>query len=145
MIGNFQRKKPITIPKEVIDIEVPIVRVAIVIVGAIFIYGIVLFCLEIYELAATGEQTIPYLPYEASIITVIVYLFYLFFIIRHNLKRRDLKASSEMSVENKIGKRSIIVFTLLLAFGMIFFAGEMISSSVELFLEHSEEVALNEF
>ncbi len=145
MLGNIRRKKPITIPKEVIDIEVPIVRVAIVIVGSIFVYGIVLFCLEIFELAMTGEGTIPHLPYEASVITVLVYLFYLFFIIRHNLKSRDLNALRETSVEHINGGRSIIVFTLLLAFGMIFFAGEMISSSVELFLEHSEEVVLNEF
>ena len=145
MIGNYQRKKPITIPKEVIDIEVPIVRVAIVIVGAIFIYGIVLFCLEAFQIAMNAEETIPYLPYEASVITVIVYLFYLFFIIRHNLKSRDLAAVAKASSDHKFGKRSLLVFTLLLAFGMIFFAGEMISSSVELFLEHSEGVVMSEF
>jgi len=84
MLGNYYRKKPITIPQEVIEIEVPIVRVAIVIVGSIFVYGIVLFCIEILEIATNKIPTIPYLPYEANLIMVTVYLFYLFFIIRHN-------------------------------------------------------------
>ncbi len=142
MLGNYQRKGPIIIPKEVIDIEVPIVRVAIVIVGSIFVYGIVLFCVEIFELALGAEQTIPHLPYEASVITVIVYLFYLFFIIRHNLKNRDLSTLSDTQTQsdNQLGSRSLLIFTLLLAFVMIFFAGEMISSSVELFIDHGVEL-----
>ncbi len=147
MLGNFYRKGPIIIPKEVIDIEVPIVRVAIVIVGSIFVYGIVLFCLEAFELAMSADQiiekTIPHLPYEASIITVLVYLFYLFFIIRHNLKNRDPESPTTSSGNDHLGSRSLLIFTLVLAFVMIFFAGEMISSSVELFLDHG--IDLNEF
>ncbi len=43
--------------------------------------------------------------------------------------------------------RNFLIGVLVLAFAMIFFAGEMISSSVELFLEQSQEVGitLNEF
>ncbi|MHA1940575.1 MAG: hypothetical protein ACW97P_02480 [Candidatus Hodarchaeales archaeon] len=146
MIGNYTRKEPIIIPQEVVEIEVPIVRVAIVIVGSIFIYGIVLFCLEIFEIATGAVQTIPFLPYEANVIMVIVYLFYLFFIIRHNLRNRDLSTLRKQETQ-EAENRSLLIFILLLGFGMIFFAGEMISSSVELFLEHSHEIGieLNEF
>jgi len=147
MIGNYHRRKPIKIPQEVIEIEVPIVRVAIVIVGSIFVYGIVLFCIEIYEIATNKVPSIPYLPYEANIIMVVVYLFYLFFIIRHNLKNRDLESIKKSSEGHAFGTRSFLIFILILGFGMIFFAGEMISSSVELFLEQSHDAgfALNEF
>jgi Ca2+/Na+ antiporter len=147
MLGNYHRKKPIIIPQEVIEIEVPIVRVAIVIVGSIFVYGIVLFCIEIFEIATNKVPSIPYLPYEANIIMVVVYLFYLFFIIRHNLKSRNLEAIKKASEDHALGTRSFLIFILLLGFGMIFFAGEMISSSVELFLEQSHDAGfvLNEF
>ena len=147
MLGNYHRKKPIIIPQEVIEIEVPIVRVAIVIVGSIFVYGIVLFCIEIYEIATNKVPSIPYLPYEANIIMVAVYLFYLFFIIRHNLKSRNLESLKKASKDHVLGTRSFLIFILLLGFGMIFFAGEMISSSVELFLEQSHDAGfvLNEF
>jgi Ca2+/Na+ antiporter len=147
MLGNYTRKKPITIPQEVVEIEVPIVRVAIVIVGSIFVYGIVLFCLEIFELAINAEQTIPHLPYEANIIMVMIYLLYLVFIIRHNLKTRDPDAIKKASENHELGSRSFLIFVLILAFGMIFFAGEMISTSVELFLDPSRQPGfdLNEF
>ncbi|MHA1947459.1 MAG: hypothetical protein ACXAC6_03925 [Candidatus Hodarchaeales archaeon] len=147
MLGNYYRKKPITIPKEVIEIEVPIVRVAIVIVGSIFVYGIVLFCIEILEIATNRIPTIPYLPYEANLIMVTVYLFYLFFIIRHNLKNRSPETIKKLSESHTLGSRSFLIFILVLGFGMIFFAGEMISSSIELFLEQSNEAGfvLNEF
>lgn len=146
IIGNFNHKKPIAIPQEVVEIEVPIVRVAIVIVGSIFVYGIVLFCIEIFEIATNAQQTVPFLPYEANMIMVIVYLFYIFFIIRHNLKNR-LPLSKAALDEHELGNRSFLIFILVLAFGMIFFAGEMISSSVELFLEQSHDIGiiLNEF
>ena len=147
ILGNYNRKKSIIIPQEVVEIEVPIVRVAIVIVGSIFVYGIVLFCLEIFEIATNAVQTIPYLPYEANVIMVAVYLFYLFFIIRHNLQNRDPNAVLKEEKSHKFENRSFIIFILLLGVGMIFFAGEMISSSVELFLESSHEIGieLNEF
>ena len=147
ILGNYHRKKPIIIPKEVIEIEVPIVRVAIVIVGSIFVYGIVLFCLEIFEIAINANPTIPFLPYEANVIMVAVYLLYLYFIIRHNLKNKDPETVKKSAESHALASRSFLIFLLLLGFGMIFFAGEMISSSVELFLEHSHEIGLelNEF
>ena len=60
--------------------------------------------------------------------------FYLFFIIRHNLKNRNLESIKKSSEDHVLGTRSFLIFILLLGFGMIFFAGEMLSSSVELFL-----------
>ena len=147
MLGNYTRRKPIIIPQEVVEIEVPIVRVAIVIVGSIFVYGIVLFVVEVFEIAQGMEQTVPYLPYEANVIMVLVYLLYLFFIVRHNLRNRDPNNVKKASEDHSLGSRSFLIFILVLGFGMIFFAGEMISSSVELFLERSHEVGivLNEF
>ena len=147
MLGNYHRKKPIIIPQEVVEIEVPIVRVAIVIVGSIFVYGIVLFCIEIFEIATESIPTIPFLPYEANVIMVSVYLLYLYFIIRHNLRNKDPETTKESAESHALASRSFLIFLLLLGFGMIFFAGEMISSSVELFLEHSHELVLtlNEF
>jgi cation:H+ antiporter len=144
IIGNYKRKGAIIIPEEVKEIEVPIVRVAIVIVGSIFVYGIVLFALE----AMTGPGTVPFLPYEANVIMVLVYLFYLYFIIRHNLQRQSKKNASEQQEKEELYaahpiSRGFIIFVLVLAFTMIFFAGEMISSSVEIFLEH--DPILNEF
>lgn len=139
ILGNGVRKKPISIPEEVIEIEVPIVRVAIVIIGAIFVYGIVLFTLEIYDWFEFGTQTIPYLPYEANVITVLVYVFYLFFILRHNLQKKTQKSSyheddEEITHVHSYVDRRFLILVLVLAFSMIFFAGEMISSSVEHFL-----------
>ncbi|MHA2247024.1 MAG: hypothetical protein ACXADY_18920 [Candidatus Hodarchaeales archaeon] len=146
IIGNIKRKGPIIIPDEVVEIEVPIVRVAIVFVGSIFVLGIVLFALEAFE---TAESAVPYLPYEASVITVIVYIFYLFFIIRHNLKNK-VPSTQEQQQHGEAAfsvNWKILSFILFLAFLFIFFAGEMISSSVELFLDRSHEVGieLNEF
>ncbi|MFX1282907.1 MAG: hypothetical protein ACFFB5_04595 [Promethearchaeota archaeon] len=153
IIGNVKRKAAIIIPEEVVEIEVPIVRVAIVIVGAIFVYGIVLFALEVFEIATTpqGVHTVPFLPYEANVIMVVVYLFYLFFILRHNLQKKVQTITEQQKGESHITEPSIsrnfLISVLILAFVMIFFAGEMISSSVELFLEQSHMVGLelNEF
>ncbi|UCE13872.1 MAG: hypothetical protein JSV04_01535 [Candidatus Heimdallarchaeota archaeon] len=148
ILGNLRRDKSIVIPEEVLQIEVPIVRVAIVIVGSIFVYGIVLFGLEIFGLAAGEELPVPHLPYEAAAIMVIVYLFYLYFILRHNLKNKvqRLEQKDEAHYEPVIS-RNFLIIVLVVAFAAIFFAGEMISSSVELFLEQSHEVGitLNEF
>lgn len=142
ILGNLKRKKPIIIPDEVLEIEVPIVRVAIVIVGSIFVYGIVLFVLEVYQIAYDKTPQIPILPYEANIVMVLVYVFYLFFIIRHNLQsQKDSRSydqvDSEQNHHDSKVSRNNLVFILVLAFTMIFFAGEMISSSVERFLETS--------
>lgn len=140
ILGNLKRKTAIILPNEVLDIEVPIVRVAIVIVGSIFVYGIVLFVLEVYEIAQGAVPQVPLLPYEANIVMVLVYLFYLFFIIRHNMKLKTTNSldkqtdSKEEHHELKISKQWV-VFLLVLAFTMIFFAGEMISFSVEKFLD----------
>ncbi len=139
VLGNLKRKSVIIIPEEVLEIEVPIVRVAIVIVGSIFVLGIVLFVLEVYEVVGGVTPQIPILPYEANVVMVLVYLFYLFFIIRHNLQLKKKmepheKSDSEiLHPESKISRQTLI-FILVLAFTMIFFAGEMISSSVERFL-----------
>ena len=149
ILGNFKRKGAIIIPEEVVEIEVPIVRVAIVIVGSIFVYGIVLFVLEVFEIATStsGEHSIPILPYEANVIMVLVYILYLFFILRHNLQKnprpvRDNQEKEETHVESSVS-RNYLTFVLVVAFAMIFFAGEMISSSVELFL--AQDPIFNEF
>ncbi len=147
IIGNLKRKTAIIIPEEVVEIEVPIVRVAIVIVGSIFVYGIVLFAIEVFQIATspqTGDivHSPPFLPYEANIIMVVVYLFYLFFILRHNLQKKaqtiieNQEKGESNDTEHPIS-RNFLISVLVLAFIMIFFAGEMISSSVELFLDQS--------
>ncbi|MFW9856590.1 MAG: hypothetical protein ACFFFG_16175 [Candidatus Thorarchaeota archaeon] len=148
IIGNFRRKKSISIPPEVVEVEIPIVRVAIVFVGAIWTLGIVLFALEAIEIATEAEAVIPFLPYEASALMVIVYLFYLFFILRHNLQHRVQSSPSASSASNQAEtNRGFLLFILVLAFTAIFFAGEMISSSVELFLESTQQIgiSINEF
>ncbi|MFW9777423.1 MAG: hypothetical protein ACFFE8_01135 [Candidatus Heimdallarchaeota archaeon] len=148
IIGNFRRGTSISIPPEVVEVEIPIVRVAIVFVGAIWTLGIVLFALEAIEIASEAEAVIPFLPYEASALMVIVYLFYLFFILRHNLQHRVQSSSNVSSASNQTEtKRGFLLFILVLAFAAIFFAGEMISSSVELFLESSQQtgISINEF
>ncbi|MHA2223980.1 MAG: hypothetical protein ACXAC8_02175 [Candidatus Hodarchaeales archaeon] len=139
ILGNLKRKEVIIIPDEVLEIEVPIVRVAIVIVGSIFVYGIVLFVLEVYEIATGEIPQIPVLPYEANIVMVLVYVFYLYFIIRHNLqltknsKTSAPNGSEESQSELQMSQQGLFLI-LVIAFTMIFFAGEMISSSVEKFL-----------
>ncbi|MFX1506524.1 MAG: hypothetical protein ACFFDC_10455 [Promethearchaeota archaeon] len=150
IIGNYKRKGAIVIPEEVVEIEVPIVRVAIVIVGSIFVYGIVLFVLEVFEIATSpsNEHSIPLLPYEANVIMVLVYLLYLFFILRHNLQKNtqsilDNQEKGESHVIEPSITRNYLIFILVIAFAMIFFAGEMISSSVELFL--AQDPVFNEF
>lgn len=138
MLGNRIRKGPIILPQEVIDVEIPIMRVAIVILGSIFVIGIVTFVLEIYNIVKTSTPVIvPRLPNEASFILVITYLFYLYFIIRHNLQhtnksKEDTSSEKKISLEQHITtKRSNLFIFLLIAFVGIFLAGEMISTSVE--------------
>jgi Ca2+/Na+ antiporter len=152
MLGNGIRKGPITVPEEVIKVEVPIVRVAIVMIGSIFVLGIVLFAQDALEAAKTGNEIIPYLPYEAALISVLVYLFYLYFIIKHNLKE-NLKNKEGIKEENKEevhdgakSNKMMLLLILTLAFVFIFFAGEMISRSVEIFLDlPNNEFHLNQF
>ncbi|MHA2365711.1 MAG: hypothetical protein ACXAC7_17265 [Candidatus Hodarchaeales archaeon] len=153
VIGNYVRKGPIHVPQEVIDVEVPIIRVAIVMTGSIFVLGIVLFALAALEKAEnTGAEVVPYLPYEAAIITVLVYVLYLYFIIKHNLKEQKAKMetqTNELELGHKVKKREVkkgnLIFVLFLAFTFIFFAGEMISKSVELFLDKPGGIEINEF
>lgn len=152
LIGNYVRKGPIIVPKEVIDVEVPILRVAILMMGSIFVLGITLFAVE----GINPDAGVPHLPYTASLITVLVYFFYLYFIIKHNLdeQKSKLKAQKEEGIspdddsDSDAAKtsRSMLFFILFLAFTFIFFAGEMISSSVELFLALDDSpITISEF
>ena len=143
LIGNRERGGPIIVPDEVITVEIPIVRIAMVIIGSIFVLGIVLYAQEALVTARSAlglnpsipdlTNSVPYLPYEAALISVIVYLFYLFFIIRHNLKS-NLKTEVIPASKSEHQNKTILFVILTLAFVFIFFAGEMISRSVELFL-----------
>ena len=91
MLGNRIRKGPIDLPQEVVDVEVPIMRVAIVILGSIFVIGIVEFVIEVYSIVQTGASDIlPRLPHEASLMMVLTYLAYLYFITYLVLERIKL-------------------------------------------------------
>ena len=145
MIGNNLRKGPVIVPDEVIKVEIPIVRIALVIIGSIFVLGVVLYAQEAFLVATTHIDNIPYLPYEAALFSVIVYIFYLYFILRHNLKSKPLESTSQTTTKHPQNKLILIVI-LVLAFFFIFFAGEMISRSVELFLNlPNNQFQLNEF
>ena len=142
MIGNHIRKGPIIVPDEVIKVEIPIVRIALVIIGSIFVLGIVLYAQDALQLVQDVinnktqiTEVIPYLPYEAALISVIVYIFYLYFIIRHNLKEKAKSPAKTPQHDEQHQNKLILIVVLLLAFTFIFFAGEMISRSVEIFLK----------
>lgn len=140
ILGNRIRGGPIIVPDEVIKVEIPIVRIALVMIGSIFVLGIVLFAQEALAVARDAfnhivpTESVPYLPYEAALISVIVYLFYLFFIIRHNLLSNKEPAGEPSSKSEYHQNKSKLILILILAFVFIFFAGEMVSRSVELFL-----------
>ena len=89
IIGNRIRKGPIHLPPEVIEVEVPIMRVAIVILGSIFVIGTVEFIQEVFLKVQGSTETnlVPKLPHEAALLMVLIYLFYLAFIIRHNINK----------------------------------------------------------
>lgn len=136
LMGNRQRNGPIIVPDEVIKVEIPILRIALVIIGSIFVLGIVKYAQEALDVAqGLKVDSIPYLPYEAALISVIVYIFYLYFIIQHNLKSKQ-SGGQEIKTKTEIHQnKTVLVLILVLAFVFIFFAGEMISRSVELFLD----------
>ena len=144
LIGNKERNGPIIVPDEVITVEIPIVRIALVMIGSIFVLGIVLYAQEALVIAKSAlnlnsstpdlTNSVPYLPYEAALISVIVYLFYLYFIIRHNLKSKPANAGEQSNKSEYYQNKGMLVLILVLAFVFIFFAGEMVSRSVELFL-----------
>ncbi|MHA1990782.1 MAG: hypothetical protein ACW981_21050 [Candidatus Hodarchaeales archaeon] len=152
MLGNRIRKGPIDLPQEVVDVEVPIMRVAIVILGSIFVIGIVEFAVEVYNMAQAAlndvvlqNNIIPRLPHEASLLMVLTYVAYLYFIVKHNLEQVEKKSPARKDDDSEtdnnyhpIGKIALSGF-LLLAFAGIFAAGEMISSSVE-FLAEKEHI-----
>ncbi|MFW9928955.1 MAG: sodium:calcium antiporter [Candidatus Thorarchaeota archaeon] len=136
ILGNKIRRGPIDLPAEVIDVEVPIMRVAIVILGSIFTIGIVEFVIEVYNKVTenNASNVVPRLPHEASALMVLTYLVYLFFIVNHNLNQ--LRSGKEPVKPNSLSKqhpmsRYKLIGFLVLAFAGIFVAGEMISSSVE--------------
>ena len=121
-------------------------------IGSIFVLGIVLFAQEALTTAqaiansTTITDSVPYLPYEPALISVIVYLFYLYFIIRHNIKG---KVNNPIEIKHKTEhhqNKTMLILILIFAFAFIFFAGEMISRSVELFLElPNNPFTMNEF
>lgn len=152
ILGNRIRGGPVIVPDEVIKVEIPIVRIALVMIGSIFVLGIVLFAQEALTVARdaaqkiTPTESVPFLPYEAALISVIVYLFYLFFIIRHNLKSKPDTGEEPSSKSEQHQNKGMLVLILVLAFVFIFFAGEMVSHSVELFLKlPNNPLVLDEF
>ncbi|OLS22711.1 MAG: hypothetical protein HeimC3_29850 [Candidatus Heimdallarchaeota archaeon LC_3] len=137
MLGNRIRKGPIELPQEVVDVEVPIMRVAIVILGSIFVIGIVEFVVEVYNIVQDNVTDIlPRLPHEASLLMVLTYVAYLYFIVKHNLKMVEKKPPEENldSTHHSVGRNVLFGF-LLLSFAGIFAAGEIIASSVEFLAE----------
>ncbi|MHA1448635.1 MAG: sodium:calcium antiporter [Candidatus Hodarchaeales archaeon] len=124
----------ITLPKEVVAVEVPVMRGAIVMLGGLFIVGIATIGFTEGEIT---EATLPHLPGYAALLMVIVYLAYLFFIIRYvgREKGPDEGTTVETTVDDSpkkhhFTKRQTIIL-LIMGFVGIFFAGEMISQSVE--------------
>jgi len=116
------------VPSEVMSIEVPAMRLT-------FTMMMVLFALAIAEEAfGHGEA---HISWQAALLMITTYLVYLLFILSPRYMKRTEKPKEERIREEEIHGHSkrVIGALLLLGFGGVFFAAEMISGGVEHLVE----------
>ncbi len=121
-IGS-RRKGHIEVPEEVLRVEVPAMRLT-------FTMMMVLFAIAITKEAIFGKEAV--IPADAALLMIVMYLVYLVFILSpRSSKRVNTPKEEQIRDENAHGhsKRNIVIL-LLIGFGGIFIAAEMISTSV---------------
>ncbi|MFW9997439.1 MAG: sodium:calcium antiporter [Candidatus Odinarchaeota archaeon] len=125
------------VPAELLEVEVPVMRGAIIMLGGLFVIGITTlgFLGEVPD-----ESTIPHLPSYAALLMVVSYLAYLIFILGYKGKKKERK-EVEVSHGHHFTKRQTIIL-LIMGFVGIIFAGEMISQSAE---SVGQGIGLDEF
>ncbi|MHA2296407.1 MAG: sodium:calcium antiporter [Candidatus Hodarchaeales archaeon] len=117
------------VPTELLEVEVPVMRGAIIMLGGLFVIGIATVS---FLGDKPDEASLPYLPSYAALLMVITYLAYLFFIIRYKGGKKSKKEVEEShgKKHHEFTKRQTIIL-LTVGFTGILFAGEMISQSAE--------------
>ncbi len=142
------------VPKDIIETEIPLLRVGITILGAITFIGIVEFSLEVMAFSQANNQAekfVPTLPMEAAALMVLVYLIYLYLLLTRHRKKADEEVSttenrqknhtSEEHDSHDVSTRHLLILSIFGLLGIIL-AGEFISGSVETI---SHEFGVNEF
>ncbi len=137
------------VPDDIINTEVPLLRVGVVILGGITFIGIVEFILEVFAIqqqSSAAEQFVPTLPVEAAILMVVIYLIYLYLLLKNrglseanhshptptaeNKIPDDPKSTETRSDEVKeVSTKHLAILTIFGLLGIIL-AGELISGSV---------------
>ncbi len=136
------------VPDDIINTEVPLLRVGVVILGGITFIGVIEFILEVFALqqgSKSAAKFLPTLPVEAAVLMVVIYLIYIYLLLRNrglSNVEDDLMESARRATTNsqpeKPTKTSQDAFSTshlvtLSFFGLlgIILAGEFISGSVE--------------
>ncbi len=124
IVISTRGKADMEVPREVIRKDSVLIRWTIVALVSMFALGIV----DLAATAATGD--VNYFPREASVVLFISYIVYAF-----SLKEGEVGEVGEQKIAlPHYSKRNSVILTILGFIG-IFFAGEMLTFSVELLLE----------
>ncbi|MFX0096883.1 MAG: sodium:calcium antiporter [Candidatus Hodarchaeota archaeon] len=135
------RKGRVRVPREVILHESELIRSTFVAIMMLFMFGLILFVFPI----AGGGGGIGYIPPIAAFCLLLIYVSYVIQLTRKEGNHQTIspaKIEPSKPPENErrehtpaISKRLALVF-IIVAFLGIFVAGEVITSTVELTIEH---------
>ncbi|NHJ13301.1 MAG: hypothetical protein EAX95_06465 [Candidatus Thorarchaeota archaeon] len=125
IVVSTRRKDDLDVPGEVIKKDSVLIRWTIVALVSMFALGVI-------DMISSPGETL-YFPWEASLILFLSYILY-----SADLMRGEEVTNSEKAIPH-LQKRSAGILCLLGFIG-IFFAGEILTSSVEILLHDYEEV-----
>ncbi|TFG94692.1 hypothetical protein E4H12_14715 [Candidatus Thorarchaeota archaeon] len=127
IIISTRGKPDMDVPEEAIKKDSVLIRWAIVALVAMFALGI----MDMIAVAAIPDAPIPRFPVMASLVLFVSYIIY-----AGALATGDVVEDSELA-KTSHSKRTAIILSLMGFIG-IFFAGEILTSSVELLLHNYE-------
>lgn len=143
ILVSSRRRGYIEVPREVILHESELIRSTFVAIMMIFMFGLILHVFPI----GGGGGGIGYIPSIAAFCLLLIYISYVIQLLRrkgHDLVLSPAKTGPPEPQENErlksipgISMKMAIVF-IIVAFLGIFIAGEVITSTVELTIEHLE-------
>ncbi|MFX1485534.1 MAG: sodium:calcium antiporter [Promethearchaeota archaeon] len=133
----------VKVPRELILSESELIRSTFIAIMMIFTFGLILHVFPI----GGGEGGIGYIPPLVAFCLLLIYLFYVVQLLRrkeHDLMVSPARTESPKPSENErrertagISMKMAVVF-MIVSFLGIFAAGEVITSTVELTIEHFE-------
>ncbi|MFX0088399.1 MAG: sodium:calcium antiporter [Candidatus Hodarchaeota archaeon] len=143
IILGSTKKGRVRVPREVILHESELIRSTFIAIMMIFMFGLILHVFPV----GGGAGGIGYIPRIAALCLLLIYVSYVIQLLRRrsvNMTISPAKTEPSKPPENNlrehnpaISKRLALVF-IIVAFLGIFIAGEIITSTVELAIEHLE-------